>query len=174
MSRKLIALVGVGGLVGAFALGRFTAPHPQVEQRVEAKVDATKASAVVATTTTKQTKAPVRVRIVKHTVPTPAGPEITETREIDRGPVVTEEQGTTQTTTQEHVASETRTTTIIRTELPRWMLAVGAGTSAADLVKGKPTVFYGGDARYRFAGPFWAGLHADSRGDVMATLAVTF
>ena len=144
-------------LLGSFALGRFTVSE-RVVTKVETQVEYRERIVE------KRVEGPVRERIVTRTTPGPQGPTVYVDRVIERGPVVTDR------TTDGEGTSLTRSLTV-RDPQPRWMVGASAGLHLTSPLDG---IAWGGEVRYRFAGPFWLGVAGNQRGDAALTLSVTF
>jgi hypothetical protein len=145
----------------AFAAGRYTAPGPKVEVREREVARQVEVE--------RKVEGPVRVvtRTVERLVACPAQPGqpaasepvretlITE----DRGPVVIERTGATETSRERLQVSEPR-------EPDRWLVGASYGLGLGS----KPGALVG----YRLAGPVWLGASYSLGGELRASVAVTF
>lgn len=158
-----LALGGAVLALGGFAVGRFGG-SPRVEERVEYRDRVEYRERVVE----KRVEGPVREKTVTREVPGPQGPERIVIHEVERGPT------TTETKTEGQGSSETAgKSQLVKAPAPRWMLGVSADARLSEVLKA-PAPVLGGEVKYRVAGPFWLGVGGNARGDVRATLSVSF
>jgi hypothetical protein len=169
VTRPALMAAGAGALVGAFALGRYTAPKPvavEAERQVDAKHEEARTEKVASSATFTMTSGPTVVRrTYKFAAPAPG--QLAEVQEeVERGP--TRAEATTQQLAEAKVVTRDVVHETERVKLTPvrddWHVSVLAGWHESPV--------YGVTLDRRIVGPLTIGLAATSERAVFLSAGV--